>query len=185
MTKSSGTILDGECRPEGRGAGTGPRSQAECRERLGRLMHDENSALSELATLLDREHGYLEANDVVSLEGATRERQRCVARIFRVDEERRALCRDMGHSLDPKGLEELIRWCDPKGTLAGGWAECFAAADRCRRLNDRNGALVAARLTHVQARLGTLIHSRREATTYGPRGGYSQPSSGQVVTTEA
>jgi len=159
--------------------------QSQCRERLGRLMGEESSALNELSVLLEREHGYLEANDVVSLEGATRERHRCVGRIFRIDEERRSLCRDMGYTLDLKGLEELIRWCDPKGTLAGGWAECFAAADRCRRFNDRNGALVAARLTHVQARLGTLIDSRRETTTYGPRGGYSQASSGRVLTTEA
>ncbi len=164
--------------------------QSQCRERLARLIHDESKALGELAALLDREHGYLEANDVASLEGAARDRQRCVARIFRVDEERRALCRDRGYPVDLKGLEDLIRWCDPKGTLAGGWAECSAAADKCRRQNDRNGALVAARLTHVQARLGTLIESRREAVTYGPRGSryrldYSRPSSGRVVATEA
>src|ERR1700737_5592770 len=98
--------------------------QAQCRERFARLLSEESIALDELSVLLDREHGYLEANDVTSLEGATRERQRCVARIFRVDEERRGLCRDMGYSLDLKGLEELIRWCDPKGTLAGGGAGC-------------------------------------------------------------
>jgi flagellar biosynthesis/type III secretory pathway chaperone len=159
--------------------------QATCRERLGRLMSDENSALNELSTLLDREHGYLEANDVTSLEGVARERQRCVARIFRADEERRTLCNDMGYPPDLQGLEQLIRWCDPQGTLAGGWVKCSAAATKCRQLNDRNGALVAARLTHVQARLGTLIESRRETVTYGPKGGYSQPSSGRVVTTEA
>jgi len=159
--------------------------QSQCRERFARLIHDESRALSDLAALLEREHGYLEGNDVAALEGAARERQKCVARIFRVDEERRALCRDMGHSQDLKGLEELIRSCDSKGTLAGGWAECSAAADKCRRLNDRNGALVAARLTHVQARLGVLIESRRETMTYGPRGGYSQPSAGRVVATEA
>ena len=159
--------------------------QAQCREKLGRLISEEATGLNELATLLDREHGFLEANDVVSLEGATRERQRCVARIFRVDEERRALCRDMGRPLDLKGLEDLIRWCDPKGTLAGRWTECSDAAGRCRKLNDRNGALVAARLKHVQARLGTLIESRRETVTYGPRGAYSQTSSGRVVATEA
>ena len=159
--------------------------QSQCRERLARLIHDESKALSELAVLLDREHSYLEANGVASLEGAARERQRCVGRIFRVDEARRALCRDMGRSPDLRGLEELIRWCDPKGTLAGGWAECSAAAGRCRGLNDRNGALVAARLTHVQARLGTLIRSGPEAVTYGPKGAYSRPSSGRVLATEA
>src|ERR1700730_16685238 len=155
------------------------------REKLGNPIKDEHLALNELSTLLDREHGFLEANDVTSLEGATRERQRCVARIFRADEERRMLCTDMGYPPDLQGLEELIRWCDPQGTLAGGWAKCSAAATKRRQLNDRNGALVAARLTHVQARLGTLIDSRRETVTYGPKGGYSQPSSGRVVTTEA
>src|SRR5712671_2070211 len=111
--------------------------QTECREKLGRLISDECTALKELSTLLDREHGFLEANDVGSLEGAMRERQRCVTRIFRVDEERRALCRDLGRPLDLKGLEDVIRWCDPKGTLTGRWAECSDAAAKCRKLNDR------------------------------------------------
>ena len=35
MTKSSGTILDGECRPEGRGAGTAPRNNAVLFENAG------------------------------------------------------------------------------------------------------------------------------------------------------
>jgi flagellar biosynthesis/type III secretory pathway chaperone len=52
-------------------------------------------------------------------------------------------------------------------------------------LNDRNGALVGARLKHVQARLGTLIESRREAVTYGPRGAYAQVPAGRVVTIQA
>ncbi len=155
------------------------------REKLGNLIKDENVALTELSTLLDREHGFLEANDVTSLESATRERQRCVARIFRVDEERRALCRDMGRDVDLKGLEDLLRWCDPRGLLADSWAQCSEAAARCRNLNDRNGALVAARLKHVQARLGTLISSRRDASTYGPKGAYSQASTGRVLTAEA
>ena len=113
------------------------------------------------------------------------ERQRCVARIFRVDEERRALCRDMGRPVDLKGLEDLLRWCDPRGSLSGTWAECSEAAAKARNLNDRNGALVAARLKHVQARLGTLISSRREASTYGPKGAYSQTSTGRVLSAEA
>ncbi|HUI61402.1 MAG TPA: flagellar protein FlgN [Steroidobacteraceae bacterium] len=156
-----------------------------CREQLGRLMAEETAALRELADMLEREHGFLEANDVISLEGATRERQRCVARIYRIDEQRRALCQERGVSLDHLGLEQLLLWCDPERTLAAGWADCAAAAAACRRLNDRNGALVAARLQHVQARLGALISTRREPATYGPRGAYAQASSGRVLTTEA
>ena len=160
-------------------------NQMQCREKLGNLIKDESLALNELSTLLDREHGFLEANDVVALEGATRERQRCVARICRVDEERRALCRDLGRPVDVKGLEDLLRWCDPEGSLSVSWAECSEAASKARNLNDRNGALVAARLKHVQARLGTLIAGRREASTYGPKGAYSQASTGRVLTAEA
>jgi flagella synthesis protein FlgN len=158
---------------------------ATCREQFGRLIADESGALNELAILLDREHGYLSANDVVALEGAARERQRCVTRIFQVEEQRRTLCRDMGRPDDLKGLEQLLRWCDPQGMLRQGWAQCCAAAENCRKLNDRNGALVAARLQHVQARLGVLISGRRDAMTYGPRGAYAQTASGRVVATEA
>jgi flagellar biosynthesis protein FlgN len=159
--------------------------QAQCRHTLGRLMAEESHALNELSALLEREHGFLEANNVIALEEASRERQRCVTRIFRIDEERRTLCRDQGYALSLEGLEQLIRWCDPNGTLASGWATCSAAAARCRQLNDRNGALVSARLQHVQARLGTLIDAHRETVTYGPKGGYSQSAQGRVVATEA
>jgi flagella synthesis protein FlgN len=160
-------------------------NQDECRETLRRLIAVEHDSLNELSTLLEREHEHLEANDVAALDAASRDRQRCVARIMRIDEERRSLCRDIGHPLTPEGLEQLIRWCDTQGTLAVGWASCSAAAARCRQLNDRNGALVAARLQHVQARLGTLIESRRETVTYGPRGGDNQAAQGRVVATEA
>lgn len=157
----------------------------QCRDKLGRLMADETHALNELSVLLNREHEYLEANDVAALETASRERQKCVTRIFRIDEERRGLCSDLGYPLTLEGLEQLLRWCDPNGLLAEGWSICSAAAARCRQLNDRNGALVGARLQHVQARLGTLIDSRRETVTYGPKGGYSQTTHGRVLATEA
>jgi flagella synthesis protein FlgN len=156
-----------------------------CRDKLGTLMAQEVRSLSELATLLEQEHECLLANDVVALEGAAQERQRCVARIARADEERRALCRELGRTEDPRGLEDLLRWCDPHGTLASGWAQCSAAAADCRRLNDRNGALVGARLKHVQERLGVLIQSRREAVTYGARGAYAAAGTGRVLATKA
>jgi flagellar biosynthesis protein FlgN len=156
----------------------------ECRGQLARMMAEESSALQELVGLLDREYRFLQDNDLASLEGAARDRQRCVARIVRIDETRRELCTRLGKSADPQGLEQLLRWCDPHHELASGWAECCEAATRCRLANDRNGALVAARLKHVQARLGTLLEGRRDAVTYGPRGAYSQASSGRVLTTQ-
>jgi flagellar biosynthesis protein FlgN len=127
----------------------------------------------------------LATGDVVNLEAAINERQRCVGRISRIDAERRALCNALNLSLDAAGLEKLLRWCDPEGTLSSRWAECAAAATRCRMLNDRNGALVSTQLQHVRARLGTLLQTTRESLTYRRNGAYSQGSVGRVVATEA
>jgi flagellar biosynthesis/type III secretory pathway chaperone len=141
-----------------------------CRAKLGRLIQEETTALGELAVLLEREFTHLKDSDVEALGGAMRERQQCVLRILKVDDERRELCRALGRPFDLKGLEALIAWCDPQGTLKPAWAACTAAATQCRGLNDRNSAMAGARLQSVQSRLGLLIEGRRETVTYGPRG---------------
>jgi flagellar biosynthesis/type III secretory pathway chaperone len=141
-----------------------------CRAQLKRLIQEETAALGELAVLLDREFTHMQANDVEALGAAMRERHKCVARILKVDDERRGLCRTLGRPHDLKGLEALLAWCDPERTLVAAWAGCTAAAIKCRSLNDRNGAMAGARLQNVQARLGMLIDGRRETVTYGPRG---------------
>ncbi len=156
-----------------------------CREHLGRLIGEETTALVELAVLLDREHTHLNDSDVDALNAAMRERHQCVARILKVDDERRDLCRALGRPHDLKGLEALLSWCDPQGTLASAWAGCTAAAIQCRGLNDRNAALAGARLQNVQARLGMLISGRRETVTYGPRGTCSVAASRQGLNREA
>jgi flagellar biosynthesis protein FlgN len=158
---------------------------AQCREKMTKLIAEETSGLALLSDLLEREHGLLTAGDIVNLGGAINERQRCVGRIARIDDERRTLCRALNLSLDAKGLEKLLRWCDPNGTLSTRWAECAAAAARCRMLNDRNGAMVSTQLLHVRARLGTLLKSGRETLTYRRNGGYSQGTIGRVLTAEA
>jgi flagellar biosynthesis protein FlgN len=158
---------------------------AQCRERMAKLISEESSGLVQLSELLEHEHGLLAVGDVVSLEAAINERQRCVGRISRIDEERRAMCRALNVSLDAQGLEKLLRWCDPQGTLSARWGECAAAATRCRVLNDRNGALVSTQLQHVRARLDTLLQSTREALTYRRNGGYNAVSVGRVLAAEA
>jgi flagellar biosynthesis/type III secretory pathway chaperone len=141
-----------------------------CRAQMDRLIQEETLALGDLALVLEREYTHLKASDVESLGDAMRDRYKCVARILKVDEERRGLCRTLGRPHDLKGLEALLSWCDPQGTLVSAWAQCTAAAIKCRGLNDRNGAMAGARLQNVQARLGALIDGRRETVTYGPRG---------------
>jgi flagellar biosynthesis protein FlgN len=156
-----------------------------CRDQMSQLITEESTGLAQLGTLLDHEYGLLSAGDIVSLQAAINERQRCVGRIARVDDERRKLCRALNLPLNAKGLESLLRWCDPAGTLSARWAECAAAAARCRILNDRNGALVGTQLQHVRARLGALFKSGRETLTYRPNGAYSQGRVGRVLTIEA
>lgn len=152
-----------------------------CRERLGKLIAEETLALTELCGFLEREQQRLSSSDVTALEGAIRERQHSVSSVMRLDDERAALCRELGHSADASGFQALLRECDATGTLAAEWARCMAVAARCRVLNDRNGALVSARLRHVQARLAALIQGRGETVSYGPRGAYAFGTTGRVV----
>lgn len=170
-------------RPAG-GSGETDRDAAACRERLGRLVADEAGGLGQLVALLNREHDALQAGDMPALEAAMRERQQCVGVIVHADHERRALCRTLGYPGDAQGLERLLRWCDPQGTLAADWARCSSTAAQCRMLNDRNGALAGTRLQHVRARLGMLLSTAREAPTYGRGGASPAGGVGQVVKTE-
>lgn len=144
--------------------------QNSCRDTFARLIGEETDALGELATLLDREYEHLTANAIEELKAAMKQRQSCVTRILRVDEERKALCRKYGKTNDLAGLEQLMLWCDPELTLAEGWRKCTEAATHAQKLNDRNGTVVGVRLTHVRDRLGTLLDGRRSMNTYGRRG---------------
>jgi flagella synthesis protein FlgN len=143
---------------------------AHCRENLQKLLTDEAAALTTLEMLLTREHELLVANDVDNLERAGTARQECVGVLVRIEDERRALCRMLGHAADVKGLAKLIAWCDPSGRLAHFWSDCAARAQRCRDLNDRNGILVGARLQRVSNMLGMLNAGSRDPQVYGPQG---------------
>ena len=106
--------------------------QTACREHFATLLSQESGALDTLARLLEREHGLLVSNDVAALEAAMAERQSCVGALLRVEEERRSLCRALGHTTDVAGLEKVLAWCDPKGTLKSRWSDCAAPAARHR-----------------------------------------------------
>jgi flagella synthesis protein FlgN len=156
-----------------------------CREHLSKLVTEEIDCLTRLAELLEREHQVLTANNVAALEIAINERQAYVGRIVRIEDERRSLCRMLGYPVDAQGLERLLRWCDPSGTLNAHWAVCTARAARCRESNDRNGALVHARLTRVQALLSVITGRPAELRTYGRGASFAVPRIGRVLTVEA
>jgi flagellar biosynthesis/type III secretory pathway chaperone len=157
-----------------------------CRESLATLLSQEGALLQELAGLLEREHAILVANDMESLDKAMQERQVVVGRLLQIEEDRRALCHAHGKSGDVAGLHELLNWCDPRGSLKARLAETTEGAFRCRTLNDKNGALVLARMRRVEGLLGAITGQRPEApATYSAKGYTSAPRAGRVLAIEA
>lgn len=157
------------------------------RDALDRLLVEENDALGEFETLLDKEHGALRARDIDALEALADARQTSLVRLLKIEDERRGLCSMHGYDTDLMGLARLIAWCDPSRSLAGQYDECSTRARRCRELNDRNGILVGAQMKRVEGLLGAITGTSSEPRAYGPRG-MSNPyavSTGKVLSAEA
>ncbi len=152
-----------------------------CREHLTALLSEEAGLLGKLEGLLDREHEVLKGKDVAALNATALERQECIGALARLEEQRRSLCRLHGHTPDLPGLEKLMTWCDPSGSLMSRLRLCADGAARCRDLNDRNGTLVNARLKRVEGLLGVLTGRGQPGNTYGPKGGYASSRAGRVL----
>jgi flagellar biosynthesis/type III secretory pathway chaperone len=144
-----------------------PIDPALCRSQLAGLLNEEASSLALLETQLQREHAMLTNNDVDGLEAAGNERQACVGRLLRIEDERQALCRQFGRPTDYRGVESLLQWCDPTASLLDTLQSCTDLATRCRDQNLRNGALVNARLQRVSNLLGMMDSSGSTSRTYG------------------
>jgi flagellar biosynthesis protein FlgN len=158
-----------------------------CRELFARALAEENELLATLEQQLLHEHELLTTNDIEGLENASGARQQTVARLLRVDDERRGLCRARNLEPDAKGLAALLAWCDATGTLAAPQARCTELAQRCREQNERNGALVTARLNRVNGMLGMISgenHSRTYQSGTVTRASNLQPM-GRMVSTSA
>ncbi len=152
-----------------------------CREHLTTLLSEEAGMLGKLEELLEREHVVLTANDVAALNLTAVERQERIGALARIEEQRRSLCRLHGHSADLAGLEKLMTWCDPSGSLMSRLRVCAEGAARCRELNDRNGTLVNARLKRVDGLLGVLTGRSEQTVTYGPKGAYAPSRTRRVL----
>lgn len=158
-----------------------------CRSQLERLLRDETTLLQVLEQQLDAEHALLKANDIEGLEQAGGARQDTVVRLLGLEDDRRQLCRMLGREPGPEGVSAVLRWCDPQGTLAEAYQRCASQAQRCREHNDRNGALVAARLQKVSSMLGALTPANGASALYGPRGADAagRNTAGRVLTVRA
>ena len=147
-----------------------------CREHLAKLIGEEDQALARLERLLEQEHEHLLANDVDALDRTGQERQACVGDLLRVEDERRSLCRALNLPTDPSGLDRMLEWCDPSRSLRPRIADCADRAGRCRDLNDRNGALVAARLKRVEGMLDVITGRANSSKVYGRQGAFQATS---------
>jgi flagellar biosynthesis/type III secretory pathway chaperone len=146
----------------------------DCRERFGRHLADETALLGELEQQLQHEHELLATNDIEGLAAASAARQQTVARLLRVNEERAGLCRARELAPDNQGFAALLAWCDPQGSLTDVQARCAVRAQCCREQNERNGALVTARLNRVGGMLG-MIAGSNASSTYQPGAGMRAP----------
>ena len=140
------------------------------RDTLARLLAEENGALAEFESLLDREHAALRTRDIDALEALAEARQSSVIRMLKLEDERRSVCSMLGYETDLAGLARLIAWCDPGRSLMQRYDECSTRAKRCRDANDRNGILVGAQMKRVEGLLGAITGTRNEPQAYGPRG---------------
>jgi flagellar biosynthesis/type III secretory pathway chaperone len=152
-----------------------------CRDALGALLTEESAALLQLEGLLHREHEVLKAEDIAALNATALQRQAKIGELAQIEDQRRSLCRFHGRSADRAGLEDLMMWCDPEGSLVARLRKCAERAVRCRELNDRNGALVNARLRNVGERLAALTGAGQGAVTYGPKGSAGPARPGRVL----
>lgn len=153
-----------------------------CRETLDKLISEESSTLDQLVQLLEREHELLVANDVDGLDRAGQARQNCIGTLLRIEDDRKALCRALNVPTDMHGLDRILAWCDPSKQLRRRWAEVGERAARCRGANDRNGALVTARLSRVQGMLDIVTGRAGQPKVYAKQGGFqNQPRTGRVL----
>jgi flagella synthesis protein FlgN len=120
------------------------------------LLGQEAVLLSQLEALLEKEADALRLDDVALIEQIGRERHRCVEALMQIDSERRIACRMMGLAVDGRQFELLLDSCDSTGGLKARWHAGLEAAARCKDRNDRNGAVVTAKLRRVEALLMTL-----------------------------
>jgi flagellar biosynthesis/type III secretory pathway chaperone len=131
-------------------------ARSEVRPHLDRILADEFRLLAELERLLHAETVIVDGDDVEAIQNMGTARHRCVDALSRLEMERNDLCRVLFPSAGRDGFAQLLRTHDPDQGLRGAWMKNLTAARRCKQINDRNGAVVIAKLGRVQQLLGAL-----------------------------
>jgi flagella synthesis protein FlgN len=123
---------------------------------LTRILSEEAGLLGELESILQRETEVLCGEDAAAIQRIGGNRHRCVDTLSRLDAERTDTCRMLSFGSGRGALDRLYAWADPSAQLQTQWSSNLERARRCKTLNDKNGAIVAAKLNRVQQLLGKL-----------------------------
>jgi flagellar biosynthesis/type III secretory pathway chaperone len=130
--------------------------RSDVHEHLRRILAEEARLLGELELLLQQETEVVRGDDIQAIQRIGGDRQRCVDALTRLEAERADACHMFSFGSGRGALERLFQWADASGALHGQWASNLELARRCKGINDQNGAIVAAKLRHVQQLLGKL-----------------------------
>jgi flagella synthesis protein FlgN len=139
-------------------------------EHLSGLLADEARLLAQLEHLLEAEAEALRSDDLSAIERAGGERQKCTNELLRLDQERLETCRMLGYAPDRHGFGKLLTDCDGRGELTRCWRATLDVLARCRDANDRNGAVVTAKLRRIEGLLATLRGGDAVPQIYGAGG---------------
>jgi flagellar biosynthesis/type III secretory pathway chaperone len=131
-------------------------SRVDVQQHLSRILAEEAQLLSELESVLQLETDIVGGNDAEAIQNVGSNRHRCVDALSRLGVERMETGRMLSFGDDATGLNKLFDWADPSRALRARWSVNLELARRCKAINDRNGAIVAAKLDRVQKLLGHL-----------------------------
>jgi len=141
----------------------------EIHQHLNRILAEEGRLLGELESVLTQETEVLRGEDAQAIERIGDNRHRYISSLSQLDAERADTCRMLSFGNGRGALDRLLDWADPSTDLRRRWSSNLEAARRCKAINDRNGAIVAAKLGRVQQLLGKL-RGTVPAPVYSSRG---------------
>jgi flagella synthesis protein FlgN len=132
----------------------------------------ERAAFGEFCQILEAEQASLQRADVEALTQITRIKSHQVDRLAELAAVRTRYLDSQGLSAGREGISDWL------AKLTGGegrdattvWRELVDFAARARQLNDSNGTLITARMSHNQAALAALQSAARANSLYGPDG---------------
>jgi len=140
---------------------------ADVQRHIERILGEESRLLGSLEQLLRSEAEILRGDDVEAIERIGSSRHECIDALTGLESERTEACRLLACGSGREGFEKLLDWCDPTRSLRARWLGNLDIARRCRELNDRNGAVVTARLNRVRQLL-TQLRGTSPPSIYGP-----------------